>query len=87
MDEWTLGSEDDYDTIYEQHNPDFIPAERGGPAVVVADSENGRVLEYQREDGDWEQSWTWEDRRLQWPATPTDCRTATRSSPTRTGIE
>jgi len=67
MDEWTLGSEDDYDTIYEQHNPDFIPAERGGPAVVVADSENGRVLEYQREDGDWEQSWTWEDRRLQWP--------------------
>ncbi|MFC7202428.1 arylsulfotransferase family protein [Haloferax namakaokahaiae] len=67
MEEWTLGSEDDYDTIYEQHNPDFIPEERGGPAVLVADSENGRVIEYQREDGSWVQSWTWTDERMRWP--------------------
>jgi hypothetical protein len=66
-DEWTLGSEDDYDTLYEQHNPDFVPAERGGPAVLVADSENNRIVEYQRTDGEWEQTWTWQDASVQWP--------------------
>jgi len=29
---WTLGSDGDHDALYEQHNPDFSPAERGGPA-------------------------------------------------------
>jgi len=48
--EWTLGT-GDHDILYEQHNPDFIPPENGGPAVIVADSENGRVVEYQREGG------------------------------------
>ncbi|MFC7228797.1 arylsulfotransferase family protein [Salinirubellus salinus] len=67
LDEWTLGTDDEHDTLYEQHNPDFVPAERGGPALLVADSENGRVVEYQREDGRWVQSWTWADARLQWP--------------------
>ncbi|QLG63593.1 aryl-sulfate sulfotransferase [Halorarum salinum] len=65
--DWTLGSDDDLDVLYEQHNPDFIPADRGGPAVLVADSERGRVVEYQREDGEWEQSWQWSDQRLTWP--------------------
>ncbi|WP_256290574.1 aryl-sulfate sulfotransferase [Halobellus inordinatus] len=65
--EWTLGSDSDHDTLYEQHNPDYIPSEYGGPALLVADSENGRVVEYQREDGEWVQSWTWSDERLQWP--------------------
>jgi hypothetical protein len=64
---WTLGADGDHDTLYEQHNPDFIPAERGGPAIVVADSENGRVVEYQRENGSWVRSWTWSDARLSWP--------------------
>ncbi|MDS0260598.1 aryl-sulfate sulfotransferase [Haloarcula sp. S1CR25-12] len=63
---WTLGSDGDHDTLYEQHNPDYIPAERGGPAVLVADSENGRVVEYQRQNGSWEQSWEWRDQRLTW---------------------
>ena len=63
---WTLGADGDHDTLYEQHNPDFIPAERGGPAVLVADSENGRVVEYQRRNGSWEQSWVWRDQRLTW---------------------
>ncbi len=67
IDEWTLGSEDDYDVLYEQHNPDYVPEERGGPAVLVADSENGRVVEYQRENGEWVQSWEWSDERMQWP--------------------
>jgi hypothetical protein len=61
--------------FYEQHNPDYIPEERGGPAVLVADSENGRVVEYGRTpgngtpvtDGTWERTWQWRDGRLQWP--------------------
>ncbi len=63
----TLGTEDDYDTLYEQHNPDYIPEEQGGPAVLVADSENGRVVEYQREGDGWAQSWEWSDEQMQWP--------------------
>ena len=75
---WTLGEDDNYDILYEQHNPDYIPAERGGPAISVADSENNRVLEYQRidpetgepttaSDGEWVRSWGWRDSRFQWP--------------------
>ncbi len=63
----TLGSLDDYDTLYEQHNPDYIPEERGGPAVVVADSENNRIVEYQRTNGSWEESWSYTDANLLWP--------------------
>ncbi len=67
LEDWTLGEDGDHDTLYEQHNPDYIPPEQGGPAVLVADSENGRVVEYQREGGEWTQSWTWTDDRMQWP--------------------
>jgi hypothetical protein len=66
-DDWTLGEENNYDIQYEQHNPDFIPESRGGPAVVVADSETGRVQEFQRVDGEWERTWQWADDQLQWP--------------------
>lgn len=64
---WTLGSEDDYSILYEQHNPDYIPESRGGPAVIVADSHNDRIVEFQRENGSWEESWQWSDDRMQWP--------------------
>jgi hypothetical protein len=67
MEEWTLGEDGDHATLYEQHNPDFIPADEGGPALLVGDSENGRIVEYQREDGEWVESWTWADQRMQWP--------------------
>jgi len=63
----TLGADDDYDTLYEQHNPDYIPAERGGPSVVVADSENNRIVEYQREGEEWVRSWTYADAKMEWP--------------------
>jgi len=63
----TLGSEDNYSVLYEQHNPDYIPRENGGPAVVVSDSENNRVIEYQWSDGSWEPTWRWSDTRMQWP--------------------
>jgi hypothetical protein len=68
----TLGEDGRHDTIYEQHNPDYINESNGGPAVLIGDSENNRVVEYQRvEDGNrtghWEQSWVWQDARTQWP--------------------
>jgi hypothetical protein len=66
--DWTLGTDDDHSTLYEQHNPDYIPRANGGPNVIVADSENHRVVEYHRtEDGEWTQVWTWTDDRLTWP--------------------
>ncbi|WMT08983.1 aryl-sulfate sulfotransferase [Natrinema thermotolerans] len=67
LEDWTLGSENEYDILHEQHNPDYIPEHRGGPAIVVADSENGRVQEFQRENGAWTRTWQWEDDRMQWP--------------------
>jgi hypothetical protein len=67
QDGWTLGADDAHEVLFEQHNPDYVPASRGGPAVVVADSENGRVKEFQRRDGAWVRTWQWADRRLQWP--------------------
>jgi hypothetical protein len=63
----TLGAEDDHDVLFEQHNPDYIPPERGGPAVLVADSQNNRIVEFQRENGDWRQEWVWRDSTLRWP--------------------
>jgi hypothetical protein len=67
LEDWTLGADGNHDVVYEQHNPDYIPADRGGPSVLVADSENDRVLEYHRTDGSWERTWTWRDGRLAWP--------------------
>lgn len=64
---WTLGNDDDHGTLYEQHNPDYIPSNRGGPAVVLADSENNRVIEYHRRGGEWQAVWSWRDTALQWP--------------------
>jgi len=66
-DSWTLGEDENDDILHEQHNPDYIPASRGGPAVIVADSENQRLLEFHRENGSWERAWGWTDSRLQWP--------------------
>ena len=63
----TLGTDDDHSVLYEQHNPDYIPPRLGGPNVLVADSENGRIVEYHRTDGGYERVWTWRDVRLQWP--------------------
>lgn len=63
----TLGTDGNHSRLFEQHNPDYIPAKRGGPAVLVADSENNRIIEYQREDERWVRSWSWQDARMSWP--------------------
>ena len=65
--EWTLGEDDNHTILAEQHNPDYIPPENGGPAVLVADSVNDRLVEYQRVDGEWTRSWSWRDEQMQWP--------------------
>jgi hypothetical protein len=68
QEEWTLGADDGHDVLHEQHNPDYIPESGGGPAVLVADSENNRIVEYERTDeGGWEQTWEWSDLDLRWP--------------------
>jgi hypothetical protein len=64
--EWTLGSDGDYETLRQQHNPDYLESETGRPTVLVADSENQRVVEYERTDGGWIRTWTL-DGRLDWP--------------------
>ncbi|MFC6765174.1 arylsulfotransferase family protein [Natrinema soli] len=68
IDNWTIGKDGEHSTLYEQHNPDYIPESDGGPAVAIADSENNRIVEYHRSSGgDWEQAWEWQDSRIQWP--------------------
>ncbi|WP_137287336.1 arylsulfotransferase family protein [Halorussus salinisoli] len=64
---WTLGADGAHGVLYEQHNPDYIPESRGGPAVVVADSLNDRLVEYQRKNGEWTQTWVWSDDEMKWP--------------------
>lgn len=62
----TLGEEDNYKTLAEQHNPDYID-EGGEQSVLVADSGNGRVVEYHRVGETWQRSWRWNDSRMSWP--------------------
>ena len=63
---WTLGADDEYRILNEQHNPDYIPA-GDRPAVLVADSQNDRVVEYRRHGGSWVRTWTWTDSAMAWP--------------------
>ena len=77
---WTIGADEKLSVLYEQHNPDYIPESNGGPAVVIADSENNRIVEYQRTNGSdasgassnaaangWTRTWQWNDSELRWP--------------------
>jgi hypothetical protein len=57
--EWTLGSEDDYSILNEQHNPTLV--NRNPPTVLVADSENDRVVEYRKEGEEWTETWRYTD--------------------------
>ncbi|MEF8774947.1 MAG: aryl-sulfate sulfotransferase [Haloarculaceae archaeon] len=57
--EWRLGEDDDHDVLDEQHNPDYLQGPDGEATVLVADSENDRVVEYAREpDGSWTAVWS-----------------------------
>jgi hypothetical protein len=63
----TLGTDDNRTILYEPYGPDYIPRENGGPALVVADAGNNRIVEYARQDGSWERTWQWTDPTLRWP--------------------
>jgi hypothetical protein len=66
--EMQLGSDGDHDVLYEQHNPQYLDSENGTPTILVADSENDRVVEYAREsDGEWTRTWSVGTRNLNWP--------------------
>ena len=65
--EWTLGEDDDTSILHEQHNPDFIASEDGSATVIVADSLNDRVVEYEREGDGWNRTWTLRGGRLSEP--------------------
>lgn len=55
---WTLGEDDNYSVLKEQHNPDYLEGPGGEATVVVGDSGNDRVVEFARRDGAFERTWT-----------------------------
>jgi len=63
----------DPDVLNHQHNPQWLGGEPGGDgeaAVLVADSDNDRVAELHRRNGEWEVAWTLERAGgidLRWP--------------------
>ncbi|MFC7142030.1 aryl-sulfate sulfotransferase [Halosimplex aquaticum] len=63
--EMRLGRDDNRTKLFKQHNPDYLVGENGTPTMLVADSENDRVVEYARVDGEWER--TWAVRGFHWP--------------------
>ena len=54
---WELGGPNDDVSLNQQHNPAYYESENGTPTVLVADSENNRVVEYARRDGNWTRTW------------------------------
>lgn len=63
-----LGSDDNHSTLNEQHNPDYLESENGTPTILVADSENDRVVEYAKENGEWVRTWeVGGPGQLNWP--------------------
>jgi hypothetical protein len=65
--EMRLGADGNHSTLNEQHNPTYLESENGTPALLVADSENDRVVEYAYQDGEWVEVWELGTDRLNWP--------------------
>ena len=62
-----LGSDGNHSVLFEQHNPDWLVSEAGNPTILVADSENDRVVEYALRDGEWVETWSVGSGQLSWP--------------------
>lgn len=56
--EMQLGSDNNHDVLFEQHNPQYLESKNGTPTILVADSENDRVVEYTKEGDEWTRTWT-----------------------------
>jgi hypothetical protein len=67
IENWTLGADGNRSVLYEPYGPGYIPRENGGPALLVADAGNNRVVEYARRNGSWNRTWQWTDSTLRWP--------------------
>ncbi|MFC7173233.1 hypothetical protein ACFQL0_07375 [Haloplanus litoreus] len=78
---WTLGEEDNYDILHEQHNPVLL--QRDPLTVLVADSENDRIVEYRRTDSGGGSSSGRIRLGFAGPGMPIVSPTGTPSSPTR----
>lgn len=61
-----LGSDGNHSILFEQHNPDYLVGQNGTPAILVADSENDRIVEYQLTESGWERTWLLTGN-LSWP--------------------
>ncbi|MFC7189565.1 aryl-sulfate sulfotransferase [Halocatena marina] len=76
-----LGSDDNHSVLNEQHNPAYLQGPNGTPTILVADSENDRVVEYACDRGDpdhpldgdmkpncdWNLTWEVGVDQLSWP--------------------
>lgn len=63
-----LGRDGNHSVLKRQHNPDYLESRAGRPTVLVADSENGRVVEYERRGGAWHRTWNLGgDGSFDWP--------------------
>jgi len=67
-----LGADENYDILQEQHNPAYLETKDGQPVMLVADSENNRVVEYtclERVDGEcqWNRTWELGTGQFNWP--------------------
>ncbi len=58
--ELALGSDNNYETLFEQHNPDHLWGPDGEHTVLVADSLNDRVVEYEYDaaSDEWDRVWS-----------------------------
>ena len=61
-----LGEDQNHSVMYEQHNPQYLRGESGTPTMLIADSENDRIVEYAKDDGNWIRTWTLTGN-LNWP--------------------
>ncbi|MFH5799676.1 arylsulfotransferase family protein [Haladaptatus sp. CMAA 1911] len=63
-----LGSYGEKDVLDKQHNPDYLESEDGTPTLLVADSENNRIVEYEKEGDGWNRTWSMgKGDDLSWP--------------------
>ncbi|WP_458208313.1 arylsulfotransferase family protein [Haladaptatus sp. NG-SE-30] len=66
--EMKLGADNDYNILDKQHNPDYLESKDGNPTFLVADSENQRIVEYEKQGDDWKRTWELGKKGdLRWP--------------------
>ncbi|MFB6296719.1 MAG: aryl-sulfate sulfotransferase [Halobacteriales archaeon] len=63
-----LGADEDHEIMKEQHNPQYLESKAGDPTVLVADSENDRIVEYEKAGDGWRRTWELgSSETLSWP--------------------